>query len=123
GKFGGPGNYNSDNLYLYATRVIAPSTVASEFITDQGGGRTSGVGVQGFTIVDGCEFVGVSQGVWGGRVVRNSTIRDCCDSFSSSNHENGARFLGGSVDFYNNKVYNVREGVGFYLNPGWGGRS
>lgn len=120
-KFGGLAAQDTDNAIAKNCIVIAPKAVAAEFVTDSKGGQTSGCGIIGFTLIDGCEFIGTTQGIWGGRVIRNNIVRDGQKSFDAAAHENGA-WVQNTADFYNNRIFNVGEGVGVYFLPGWGGR-
>ena len=121
-KFGGLGGSGNSNVIASNCVIIAPTHINPTYITDTGGGRTSGCGVIGFNIIDGCEIVGTTQGIWGGALIRNNVVRDMGNSYDSSAHENGA-WIQNDTEFYNNKIYNVREGVGVYFLPGWGARS
>ncbi len=120
-KFGGLGAQETSNATAINCIVVAPSSVGAEYVTDTKGGYTSGCGVLGFTTIDGCEFVGTTQGIWGGRIIRNNTVRDGQKSFDAAAHENGA-WVQNTAEFYNNKIFNVAEGVGVYFLPGWGSR-
>jgi hypothetical protein len=119
GKFGGIGGNDNTNSTARNCLVVAPTTVEAQYVTDTGGGRTSGAGVIGIQTIEGCEFVGTTQGIWGGRTVRNNIVRNGQDSFNSATHENGV-WLMNNVDFYNNIIYNSTEGVGAYFLPAWG---
>jgi hypothetical protein len=118
----GVGQFNSNGTIASNLVVVAPTEIDGEWITDTGGGRTSGTGVTSFSIVDGCEIVGTTMGIWGGNIVRNNVVRNTGNSFNSGTHENGIWFQNDG-SFYNNVFHSIGEGVGAFFLPGWGNRS
>lgn len=129
-KFGGFGAFNSASpgSTLINSIVEGPNvlTTAPLYVGDIGctgrGFCTSGAGVIGFSTVIGNEFSGTTQGIWGGSIVRNNTVRDACDSFDKESHENGTWQMN-NTEFSGNVLRNLRAGVGAYFYPGWGGRT
>src|SRR5690606_36744111 len=64
----------------------------------------------------------VTQGIWGGRIIRNNVVHDCCNSHNSKAHENGA-WIQNTADVYNNIWRDCYEGVGLSIFTGWGNRA
>ena len=117
GRNGGIVNlYQSSEISAFDCTVVAPKNIPLEFVT---GGNTSGVGFEGLTLVDNCEVVGTTQGIWNCKTVRFTTIRDGGDSFNKGAHENGA-WLQNTIEFHNNILTGWKQGVATYLLPGWG---
>jgi hypothetical protein len=99
---------------------IRGPVVGAEWRSDPNG-TTAGVGTYGVSTLR-CDISQVTQGIWGGSSTFDNRIHDACDSFVSSAHENGIR-IHGNAHVRGNVLWNLVEGTGVFLIPGWDGNS
>ena len=123
GKYGGFSTGNSASGFRVENCIVeGPDTIDAQYVTaanSKGWLLTSGCGTRGATTIN-CEIRRTTQGIWGGAHVYGNLVEDCCNSFASDAHENGAWFFSGAV-VHDNIWRRLGEGVTMYLVPAWGG--
>jgi hypothetical protein len=105
----------------YDCILEGPVAIDPQFKSDPEG-FTAGTGVRLWTRVQRCDVSRVTQGAWDVQEFWDNNIHDSCRSFRADVHENGIRFHGDSHT-RGNKMWNIYQGVGAFIIPGWGGAS
>jgi hypothetical protein len=105
----------------YDCILEGPLSIDPKFKSDPGG-VTAGNGARRWTRVQRCDISRVTQGAWDVPEFWDNSIHDSCRSFRADVHENGIRFHGNSHT-RGNQMWNIYEGVGIFIIPGWNGAS
>lgn len=119
--FGGILAYVSTTGVASNNVIAGPTNISAAYITSTGPAPySSGIGIENMATVRNNEISGVLQGIWGGSEISGNYVYDCYDGFASGAHGNGMWVMN-SASVFNNKLRNVKGGVGAYLLPGWSG--